>query len=105
LYPGDYAFTHAHNIYLQVALDLGLLGLIGYMGLLVAVFRQAWRVYRRSDAAWLQAGAASLLSGLLAYQVYGLADAITLGAKPGIFWWMLMALLVSARPDLPSKRL
>jgi putative inorganic carbon (HCO3(-)) transporter len=110
LYPRGYYFTHAHNIYLQVALDLGVLGLIGYTWMLIAVFGRLWRVYAlypttQSSFAWEKALAVSLLSGLLAYQLYGLADAITLGAKPGVFWWMLLAIsqALGARP-LPRAR-
>jgi len=95
LYPRGYQFTHAHNIYLQVALDLGVLGFVGYVWMLVAVLTELWRARRTSSGAWVKALAASLLSGLLAYQLYGLADAITLGAKPSVCWWLLLAVSVS----------
>ena len=36
--------------------------------------------------------ALGLGGGLLGYFVYGLTDAVALGAKPGFLWWWLLAL-------------
>jgi len=40
---------HAHNYYLNMAAEAGLLGLSAFLLLLAACVRQAWRVVRRSD--------------------------------------------------------
>lgn len=84
---------HAHNNFLQVGVDLGVLGLVAYLGLLTAFALMAWRIYRYSSDGVLQALAAGLICGMLAHQVYGLTDAITLGAKPGIVLWAMMGLM------------
>jgi len=34
-------------------------------------------------------------AGLAAHMVYGLLDAISLGAKPGFLWWWLLGLIAS----------
>ena len=95
---------HAHNNFLQVGVDLGVLGLVAYLGLLTAFALMAWRIYRYSNDGVLQALAAGLFCGMLAHQVYGLTDAITLGAKPGIVLWAMMGLMaaIDARV-LPSR--
>jgi putative effector of murein hydrolase len=38
---------------------------------------------------WLMAG---VLAGLAAHGIFGLTDAVALGAKPGVFFWLLLAL-------------
>lgn len=79
---------HAHNIFLQTALDMGLPGLVAYIALLLIAAATAWQTARRSLA--LRPIALGLLAGLAALHVFGLADAVALGAKPGVlFWWAL----------------
>lgn len=86
---------HTHNNFLQVGVDLGIPGLVAYLSLLTAFVLMAWRVYRYSNDGALQALAAGLLCGMLAHQVYGMTDAITLGAKPGVVLWAMMGLMAA----------
>jgi putative inorganic carbon (hco3(-)) transporter len=83
---------HAHNEWLQAGVDLGLAGLIVFVALqglslvlAYRAFRMDWPVIVR----WLMAG---VLAGLVAHSIYGLTDAVALGAKPGVFVWVLMGL-------------
>jgi putative inorganic carbon (HCO3(-)) transporter len=89
--PEPYDLAHAHNIFLQVALDLGLPGLVGYLAVVGAALWCAWRVARMACApfAWLAPGIAG---SLVAFHAYGLADTVALGAKPGLALWLLLAL-------------
>ncbi|TKJ31570.1 MAG: hypothetical protein CEE40_00675 [Chloroflexi bacterium B3_Chlor] len=86
---------HAHNNFLQVAVDLGIPGLIAYLALLVAFCACAWRIYRHSQSRPLRLLTAGLFSGMLAHQVYGLTDAITLGAKPGFVLWIILGMVAA----------
>ncbi len=90
--PG-YDFAHAHNIPLQVALDVGLPGLVAYGALLFLALALGWRAARRS-AAW-RPWALGLLGGLLALHAYGLTDALAPGAKPGLLFWLALGLLAA----------
>ncbi len=47
---------HAHNYYLNVAAEAGLVGLVAYLVLFVAAMVQAWRVAHRSTAASSEGG-------------------------------------------------
>lgn len=95
---------HAHNNFLQVGVDLGIPGLVACLSLLTTFTLMAWRVYRHSNDRVLQALAAGLLCGMLAHQVYGLTDAITLGAKPGIALWAMMGLMAATYAHvLPAR--
>jgi putative inorganic carbon (HCO3(-)) transporter len=89
-----YDIAHAHDIFLQVALDLGLPGLIAYLACLWIAFVVAWHGARRSAGA-VRSLALGLLAGLLALHVYGLTDAIALGAKPGVAFWLALGLIAA----------
>jgi putative inorganic carbon (HCO3(-)) transporter len=91
--PPSYDIAHAHNIFLQTALDIGipglvaylaLLGLIGVMGLRIAVRKPEYRVL-----------IFGLLAGFVALHSYGMTDALALGSKPGIIFWYALGLLTA----------
>lgn len=84
---------HAHNIFLQVALDVGLPGLVAYLALLFVAAAAGWRV-ARCDAG-LRPAALGLLAGLVAVHVFGLADALAPGAKPGVVFWLGLGILAA----------
>lgn len=89
-------FGHAHNMWLQAALDLGLPGLVFYttlwlnLGVMVA---QVLRAARHPGLRALAVGLAGAVAGGLAF---GLLDAVALGARPGFLWWWLLALAALA---------
>ncbi len=88
----DVDLGHAHNEWLQAGADLGLLGLIAFValqGLSLVLAYQAFRQPLPVTVHWLMAG---VLAGLAAHGIFGLTDAVALGAKPGIFFWLLLAL-------------
>ena len=85
--------AHAHNTFLQVALDVGLPGLIGYLAILgIGVFR-SWSGSRREKRLrWMCMG---LFAGLVGLHTYGLTDALALGAKPTLGFWIALGLLAN----------
>lgn len=85
--------AHAHNEFLQAALDLGLPGLIAFLSLNGLGFVLAAEIARRSSAEWQRVAALALAAGLLAHLLFGLTDAVALGAKVGILFWLLLGLL------------
>jgi putative inorganic carbon (HCO3(-)) transporter len=87
----DIDIGHAHNVFLQAALDLGLPGLIAYLALVGTALWIAWHVARAAagQVRWLALG---MVGSLVAFHVYGLTDTVALGAKPGVAFWVLLAL-------------
>ncbi len=91
---GDDQVAHVHNIYLQVALDVGLVGLMGYMLTFGLVLVMAHRTAMHANVAGRIAAGAGL--SLVAVHIFGLADAIALGAKVGVFQWWSAGLVLAA---------
>lgn len=82
---------HAHNEYLQAAADLGLPGLIAFVGFQVTAAWMLWRVWRRGTPRD-KAIALSIAAGILAHIVYGMGDAIAMWDRFAFGYWWLMAL-------------
>ena len=56
-----------------------------------------WRVARRDVG--LRAVSLGLLAGLAALHIFGLADALALGAKPGLVFWFALGLLAAMNKE------
>ncbi len=91
----DELVPHAHNQFLQVAVDLGIPGLIAYVGLLVAFGVSAVRAYRANRDASTRALIVGLVAGMFAHHIFGLTDAFILGTKPGIVMWIFFAFVAA----------
>ncbi len=116
----DADIGHAHNEFLQVGLDLGIPGLIAFIALYLGAFWMlvgVWKNARRSQlltpdpqlatsspppvthhfplsmGSLQRAAVLGLGGGLLAHLIYGLTDAVAMGAKPGVVFWMLLGLV------------
>ena len=93
--PHQADVASAHNHFLQVGVDLGIPGLVAYVALWTTLIRLLLLVWRRSPDPECRLIAAGLGWGLMAQFFYQMTDAIPLGAKLGIFFWMAMALSVA----------
>ncbi len=101
--PPGYDIAHAHNIFLQTALDLGIPGLVAYLAILGVALAMCWRVAltlgrgKPPEAAGVgvRALALGLAAGLIALHVYGMTDALALGSKPGVVFWYALGLVAA----------
>ena len=111
LYPrfgvgSDVVILNAHNTYLQAALDLGIPGLIAFLGVQFGTFwmlLKIWRIIcRRQDSHHIRNGFPLLIrsgflikaivlglgGGMLAYLVFGLTESVGLGGYM-LIWSMI----------------
>lgn len=96
-----YTISHAHNQYLQTAIDVGLPGLIAYLALVIIAFRIVWRTVWLDRS--LRPTVMGLGAGLVAYLIFGLTDAIPFEAKPTLLFWYLFG-LIAALPRVARER-
>jgi putative inorganic carbon (hco3(-)) transporter len=91
----DFDVAHAHNHLLQAALDLGVPGLDAYAAVWMITASVLVSVCRRSTERAYRAMAAGLGAGLIAQFTFGMTDAIPLGAKVGVLFWLTVAVAVA----------
>ena len=96
--PGS--VPHTHNLFLQVAVDVGLPGLIGWLAILILVLMGAWQLYRYgriTGNGWIAGLGAGLLCSQVAMMVHGLTDAVTWAtSRPSPIVWAMWGLTIAA---------
>ena len=91
---------HAHNLFLQVAVDMGVPALIAWLAIWMLAIFGAWQTYRygRLMSNRVLAGlGAGLLCSQIALAVHGTLDAVTWGAvRASIIPWAIWGLTMAA---------
>jgi hypothetical protein len=67
---------------------------VEYMALWLGAAYLLFQTIRQTPDPFLKAVALGVSSCLVGYFIYGLSDAVALGAKPGLFLWWLLAFSV-----------
>ena len=101
--PGS--VPHAHNLYLQVAVDLGIPGLAAWLAIWGSVIYSAWKLFQtgiKHSIAWQAALGAALLCTQVAMGVHGLWDAVTWGTRPAVLVWAIWGTAIAGRYYLKS---
>lgn len=87
--------SDAHNTFLQIGSDTGIMGLVAYIALLIIACYIATHlfIYDSSTNRALGIGVASSLVGI---HSYGILNSVALGSKPGILFWLLLGILAKS---------
>lgn len=107
----DTPIHHAHSLFLQVGLDLGIPGLIAYVAALLNTFAFLGKALRRRDDPTRWGLALGATAGLVALVAHGLFDAALWGSRPAFLPWLLIALAMqlglqaaeAERPRTPAS--
>jgi putative inorganic carbon (hco3(-)) transporter len=92
LTPTGYDIAHAHNLFLQQALDFGLPGLVALVAAYLIVWVQIISIYRAGKRwrVWSYGFAGCLIS----QTIYSQFDVVAMGSKPNFLFWLLLALIL-----------
>jgi putative inorganic carbon (HCO3(-)) transporter len=93
--PQDEDIAHVHNIVLQTALDIGVLGSAAYWGVLIVLWTRASQAARGTSSLARAAAVGAALS-IVAATLFGLTDAVPLGSKVGTMQWAAGGLILAA---------
>lgn len=98
---------HAHNLFFQIAVDMGIPGLIAWLGIFIIITFLAFQIYRtgrKTNDSLLLVFGAGLLSSQAALAVHGLTDAVTWGmVRSAPIVWALWGITAAAWSVYTSK--
>jgi O-antigen ligase/Flp pilus assembly protein TadD len=101
--PGVHAVDHAHNDYLELLADGGLVGAGLFAWFVAAALRATLRAARRRREPFALSLALGTVAGVVAFLVHALSDfSLAIGAN-GLYFFFLLALGVSAAHTRPAE--
>ena len=86
--------AHSHNTFLAIAVELGLPALILLSSLVGSFFTMAFYNWKHSGSL-RRVISFGLAAGMLAFLIFGVMDAFTLGKNLGIFFWIYLGLMAA----------
>lgn len=92
---GSIDASHAHNLYLQIGIDLGIPGLVAYLaclGLSFYLLVRAYRAFGRRGERGHRLLAAAALAALTGLCMHGLVDVGVWGSKVALLPWAVIGL-------------
>ncbi len=96
--PGS--IPHAHNLFLQIAVDLGIPGFVSWMAVLFVVIFSSWKLFRKNKEkgdTWTAGLGAGLFASQIALVVHGLIDSVTWGmVRPAPLVWGIWGIAMVA---------
>jgi putative inorganic carbon (hco3(-)) transporter len=96
--PGT--IPHAHNLFLQVAVDLGVMGLVAWLAIVMGVLITAWQLYKTTSGEYKtisQAIGVGMMGSVIALLEQGILDAVTWGmVRPAPIVWVIWGTCVAA---------
>jgi O-antigen ligase len=96
---------YAHNNFLQIAGETGLLGLAAFFWILYNLFAYCIRLYRNVSDAYLKTVALGLSAGLFAFLVNGLAETSLYYSRVAIIFWYCAGFILALKKFADSSKL
>ncbi|MCZ7568482.1 MAG: O-antigen ligase family protein [Ardenticatenaceae bacterium] len=94
--PDAWRFGHAHNLWLQVGVEFGWLGVAAWAAIIGLTLWELGRVVRsHSVTSWPRQLAIGLIASVFAYLIFGVSDALPWGTKPGFLIWLIIGMSIA----------
>lgn len=98
----NYDALSAYSIYLEIIVEMGVVGLTIFLGLLSSIFYTGWqkitalKTLTDREGFWIM-GAIAALAGML---THGLVDTVWYRPEISTLWWLMVAIVASYYPQL-----
>jgi putative inorganic carbon (HCO3(-)) transporter len=99
--------NHAHNLFLQIGVDMGIPGLVAWLSILVLILVLSWQLYRKGRivSSWAAGVGAGLLLSQFALILHGLTDSVTWGmVRSAPIVWGIWG-IAAASSSIAAKRM
>ena len=90
----DVIMYHCHNLFLNIAAELGIPGLVLFLCAWLMLVFMAIKLVRRTGFLWIKAFSVGYLLMSLGIAIGGIGDHVLFNVRLGILFWVLNALLV-----------
>lgn len=97
-------YLYAHNNFLHMAAEIGLIGLGIFIWLLYKLFRECVNIYKYLDDGFLKIISLSLTGCLIAFLVNGLTESSLYSSRVAMIFWYLMGFSLALKKIADADR-
>jgi O-antigen ligase len=85
---------HSHNLYLQLMIDLGIVGLVLFVAIIAVFYKKIFLRINQSKGRdkFVTAAGAALCAGMAGFLLQGMTDNVWYNYRVVIFFWLIVAL-------------
>ena len=94
LQNGNVKIFHAHNMYLNIAAEIGIPGLIAFLGIMYGHIRLAFTVLKDTVQGWSAGIVLGILAAMGGMIVNGLTDYVMFNIQLSMLYWLLNGVIV-----------
>ncbi len=91
---------HAHNMYLNIAAEIGIPGLLAFLAIMYGHARTALQIFNNTTDYWMAGLMLGIVSAIVGLAVSGFTDYVMFNIQMSMLFWLLNALVVVARQEL-----
>jgi len=98
-------YMYAHNMYLHMAAEIGLLGLAIFLWLIIVLLIECAIIYMKSEDFFVENCALSLAAGIIAFLVNGLTESSLYSSRVALIFWFLIGLVFALKKFITLRRI
>ena len=99
----EYGPTYAHNCFLQITAETGLLGLLAFLWILGRLFKETIKMIRESAAYNMVRILIALLAGTSGFLIHSLSDNHFYSLQLVAYFWVMVGVLVAVYKSLSDQ--
>jgi len=100
---GQRSFDYIHNIYFEVAVEMGLMSITALILTLVVALKECWKGVLRATDNRLRGLMVGFWMGFVGFAVHQMFDAGLYVGQMGLFFWLMLGLMVSVGRIISSE--
>jgi putative inorganic carbon (HCO3(-)) transporter len=97
-------YLYAHNNFLHMAAEIGLIGLGIFIWLLFKSFKECINIYRQLKDPFLKISSLSLSACLIAFLINGLTESSLYSSRVAIVFWYIMGFSLALKRFVDANR-
>ena len=98
------AGSSAHNLYLQIAAEIGLLGLLGGMGMIWLILQRGFQIFRETEDYFTKIYSAAFILYTIWILFYSLTDAVLFDERAFLIFAANSAIILGIKAGLRENR-
>ena len=88
---------YPHNCYLQMAAEIGLVGLLSFLWIIYVVCREVIRTIKKNSATFFRAFLVGLFIGLVAFLIHSFFDTNLYSVQLANFFWLILGVIMAVQ--------